>query len=106
MEKDRPLAIFAISALFMIFVVTCAWFKQNGFLDVQKLQMAIEKTKSEIDAKKAENNLFRVELSSLNHSDRYVEAIARENLGLVKPNEVVYEFVEPNTLNGGRIDTP
>ena len=53
-----------------------------------------------------ENHTMRLELASVSTSDRRVETIARENLGLVKPGETVYEFVDAGKLAGRRTFPP
>ena len=76
-----------------------AFYKENGLKDVRKLHNSIDSVDNQISALELENNQITVELSSLNHSDIYVEAIAREHLGLIKQGEVVYEFVDAKKLN-------
>lgn len=43
-------------------------------------------------AKLQENDRLREALQRLEHDARHLEAIARGDLGLVRPNEVVYRF--------------
>lgn len=43
------------------------------------------------------NQKLRDHLDRLEHDDRYLERIAREELGLIKPGEIVYRVpAEPN----------
>ncbi|MEK7335658.1 MAG: septum formation initiator family protein [Candidatus Binatota bacterium] len=39
-----------------------------------------------------ENELLRERIYRLRHDDLYLEKIAREDLGLVRPGEIVYRF--------------
>lgn len=39
-----------------------------------------------------ENELLRERIYNLRHDDRYLEKIAREDLGLVRAGEIVYRF--------------
>ncbi len=104
MSKNRPSVLLAASIAFFVAVTITAYFKQNGLKDVAELKVAIEKIEKDTYAVMAENERYRQELISLNHSERYVNAIAREKLGLVKPGEVVYEFVDAERLGAPDID--
>ncbi len=90
-----------VSIVFFCFVSATAYYKENGLADVMKLHSAITAVKQEIHEFQAENSRIRLELDSLNHNDTYVEAIVREELGLVKPGEVVYEFIDAKRLTYG-----
>jgi len=48
------------------------------------------------DALKAIKDSGRSELHQLRHDDRYLERLAREQLGFVHPGEVVYRFPDPS----------
>ncbi len=39
-----------------------------------------------------ENEIFRERIYKLNHDNLYLEKVAREELGLVRPGEIVYRF--------------
>lgn len=39
-----------------------------------------------------ENEAFRERIYRLRHDDLYLEKIAREDLGLVRPGEIIYRF--------------
>ncbi len=71
-----------------------AYHKQNGLADVFELEKAIVSLDDRIIAVKDENDRLRMELLALETSDLYIESIARESLGLVKPGETVYEFLD------------
>lgn len=42
-----------------------------------------------------QNRALRDEAARLKQDDRYLESLARRELGLVRPNEVVYHFRRP-----------
>ncbi|VAX19726.1 hypothetical protein MNBD_NITROSPINAE02-59 [hydrothermal vent metagenome] len=104
MERSKPLFLLAASSLFFVLMTVTAYYKSNGLKDLQKLEVAIAKVRTEIKDVRRENARYRHELDSLNYSNSYVEAIARENLGLVKPGEVVYEFVDTSVMTDHNID--
>ena len=47
------------------------------------------------------NAQLRGDISRLRTDDRYLEALARSQLGLVRPNETVYRFRAPHEKSGG-----
>ncbi|HEB72438.1 MAG TPA: septum formation initiator family protein [Nitrospirae bacterium] len=98
MERNKPRAFLGLSIIFFLVVGATAYYKENGLVDVGKLHMEIASVKSQIKKYYLENNNIRRALVSLNKSDDRVEAIAREQLGLVKPGEVVYEFIDADKL--------
>lgn len=98
MERNKPKAFLGLSIIFFLVVSATAYYKENGLDDVSKLHSEIASIKKEIQEYNFENNRMRLELVSLNTSDDLVEAIAREQLGLVKPGEVVYEFIDADKL--------
>ena len=60
---------------------------------MQRLQQEINYMQEQIDRTKAENNMLRQELEKVD-DDEYIEEIARERLGLVKPGETLLIPVE------------
>jgi cell division protein FtsB len=98
MERNKPKAFLGLAIIFFLVVTATAYYKENGLDDVGKLHSEITAVKEEIRAFTFDNNQMRMELVSLSQSDDQVEAMAREHLGLVKPGEVVYEFIDADKL--------
>ena len=94
----RAQALLFAAILFTGLVGTTAWHKENGLADIFELNDAIEGLDAKIASVEQENRELRVERVALVKSDAHIEGIAREDLGLVKPNEVVYKFVEIRDL--------
>jgi cell division protein FtsB len=98
MGSNRSLyALGAATALFAL-LLGSAWFKQNGYTDVAELKRAIADVDGEIERVRKENSRLAARLTRITTDDGYVEAVARENLGLVKPGELVFEFIEEDRL--------
>ena len=55
-----------------------------------------------------ENETLRRRISRLRHDDLYLEKIAREELNLVRPGEVIYRFPPSNTrkMRAGALSDP
>lgn len=97
-EQSKPWVLLLASMVFFGLVTTTAYYKENGFRDVQKLMDAIKTVQGQLEEMKMANERGVMEIASLKNSDFYVESIARDSLGLVKPGETVYEFVEATRM--------
>lgn len=76
-----------------VLLLGTAVFGRDGVLAVIVNQKRLEDLRSEI-AELRENNLrMKKQIYSLRNDLTSVERIAREDLGLVKPGETVYEFI-------------
>ena len=91
-KTETPLKRKAVSlALFLILAASAlnALFGDRGLLVLLKVRQEIESLDQEIAMLRAENQMILEEIRSLKTSPLAVERLARENLGLVKPAEVV-----------------
>ncbi len=91
-KTETPLKRKAVSlALFLILAASAlnALFGDRGLLVLLKVRQEIESLDREIAMLRAENQRILEEIHSLKTSPLAVERLARENLGLVKPGEVV-----------------
>jgi cell division protein FtsB len=91
-KTETPLKRKAVSlALFLILAASAlnALFGDRGLLVLLKVRQEIEALDQEIAMLRAENQMILEEIRSLKTSPLAVERLARENLGLVKPGEVV-----------------
>ena len=66
---------------------------RDGLLAVIVNARRLDGLRGEITTLEAENRRLRNEIRSLRGDLRAIERIAREDLGLVKPGETVYEFL-------------
>ncbi len=79
--------------LVLLAMLWFAVFGENGFIDLFKLH----RTKQELETRVAEferqNQALRDEIEALNDDDnKEVERLARENLGMVGDDEIMYQF--------------
>ena len=66
----------------------------RGLLAMWRKQREVAGLVQEIEAIERENTRLGHEIQHLRKDMRYIETIAREELGLVQPDELVFEFVE------------
>jgi cell division protein FtsL len=64
-------------------------FGTHGFLAMRRTQNEIKKVKADLDALGKENAVLEQEVKDLNSDPRLIEKIARDDLGLARPGEII-----------------
>jgi cell division protein FtsL len=64
-------------------------FGTHGFLAMRRTQNEIRKVKANLDALGKENAALAQEVKDLNTDPRLIEKIARDDLGLARPGEII-----------------
>jgi len=103
-STDVPLKRKALSlALFLIVAASLlnALFGDRGLLELLRARQEIESLDREIAALREGNQALLEEIRDLKSSPLAVERLARENLGLVKPGEIVLLIRDTEDDNGG-----
>jgi cell division protein FtsB len=67
---------------------------EHGMLAMWRKQHDVAVLVREIEALEQENARLHQEIQRLEHDTGYLEKIAREEIGLVRPGELVFEFVK------------
>ncbi len=75
---------------------------RDGLLAVIVNQRRLGELRGEVTRLYEENRVLQNQIHSLRSDLTYIERIAREDLGLVKPGETVYEFVPDRKRVGGK----
>jgi cell division protein FtsB len=86
----RRKASLLFSVIVFFALVVGALFGDGGILHVWKEQERTAELLRELDALRLENALLAEEIAALRTDPRAIERVAREELGLVGPNEVVF----------------
>ena len=82
---------FLISISILVFVN--AFFGRNGIFPLFQDQEKLENLKNEVVELELSNENLQKKIFSLKNDLKVVEKIARENLGLVKSGDTVFEFI-------------
>jgi cell division protein FtsB len=96
-EKIRPLlrkygsALLGLLALVMI---VHNIFGTHGFLAMRRTQDEIKKVKADLEQLNKENTALDDESKALKSDPRLIEKIARDELGLAKPGEIIIRIPE------------
>ena len=79
-------------SLFVAIVGLLTIFGDRGLIRVYKLSKERDSIKNYNEKIKAENTAMKEEMELLKTDDKYIELIARKELGMVGRNELVYQF--------------
>jgi cell division protein FtsL len=73
-------------------------FGTHGFLAMRRTQDEIRKVKADLDALSKENAALAQEVKDLNSDPRLIEKIARDDLGLARPGEIIIRIPQGQQL--------
>ncbi len=82
-----------VAAAVALAMTVCAFFAifgSRGVMHLRRLQRQQGEVESVAYSLALKNQTLRDHLDRIEHDDRYLERIARERLGLIKPGEIVY----------------
>lgn len=82
------------SLILSVILLTSTYFKENGLRDVTNLKGSILELDNEIAKLVAENRELLSGIEKIGNDDFYLEKVAREKLGFVRENELIFNFVE------------
>ncbi|HNU85128.1 MAG: septum formation initiator family protein [Pseudomonadota bacterium] len=88
--------------LIILFVGFFIVFGNRGLLDNQRLKDKLADLRAENARLEAVNNGLKREAVLVREESRYIESVARQELGMVKQGDLVYRFMEP----AGKKDEP
>jgi len=76
----------------VLLILGFAFFGDRGILHMLKLSGQKADLMQEITEAEADNQALRTEINSLRNDRRYIERIARTELGMVRDDELVFQF--------------
>jgi cell division protein FtsB len=76
----------------LAFILFFTVFGDKGLLRIIELKQDKNKIEERLAENKTENEKMKREIVALKSDRRYLESIARKDFGLVRSNEVIYQF--------------
>lgn len=76
----------------LAFILFFTVFGDKGLLRIYELRQDKVKIEKRLTEIRTENENLKREVVALQSDRRYIERIARKDLGLVRSNEVIYQF--------------
>ncbi len=89
--------MYFIPAGCIAFILFFTVFGDKGLLRIYELKQDKNKINTRLTATRNENEKMKLEIIALKSDRRYLESIARRDLGLVRSNEVIYQFPQEKT---------
>ncbi len=94
------------SLLLIALLLGIAFFGEKGILRTMKLSQEKAALQSRIAELEATQEELRQQIESLRSDRRYIESVARRELGMVKEDEVVYQFSNADKGSQSGLDDP
>lgn len=85
---ERVLLVFL--AILCVVLLGLGIFGNNGIITYRELKRSYVELQSKVSALEEENERLAEEIYLLKNDPSYIERIAREELGMVKPGEVIF----------------
>ncbi len=84
--------MYLIPAGVILFILYFTVFGERGLLRIYHLTKEKEDIQKRAEVLKSENEQLKREIEALKTDRRYLESLARKDFGLVRKNEVIYQF--------------
>ena len=84
--------MYLIPAGCIAFILFFTVFGDKGLLRIYELRHDKSRIDTRLTDAKIENEKLKLEIVALKTDRRYLESIARKDFGLVRSNEVIYQF--------------
>jgi len=84
--------MYLIPAGCITFILFFTVFGDKGLLRIYELRHDKSRIDTRLTDAKVENEKLKLEIVALKTDRRYLESIARKDFGLVRSNEVIYQF--------------
>ena len=92
MKKSKCQYGYPIILIFLILIILYQTiFGEGGIIQLRRMERNLEAIKASTERIKKENESLKKEIKLLQSDEKYIEKIAREELGLVREGEVIYK---------------
>ena len=93
MKKKR---LFLPILIFLLILGGLTFLGEKGILNLLRLRKEVARIKERNLKLEEENQKLKEEVKRLQSDKRYIEEIARKELGMVKEGEIIYRFDAPS----------
>ena len=88
--------MYIIPILAVMFILYFTIFGERGLLRIYHLSKEKQDVQQRLETLKGENLKLVREVDALKNDRRYLESIARRDFGMVRKNEIIYQFPQKN----------
>jgi cell division protein FtsL len=85
----------SLLGLFIVVLLIHNVFGAHGFVAMRRTQKEIERVQKDLDRLKSENLLLQDDVKALRSDPHRIEKIARDELFLAKPGEIIINLQQP-----------
>ena len=93
--NNKQKIIFSVVILILVNLLLVIIFGDNGWVDYQLLKNEKDRLSVRIEDLNRENLALYREIDRLKNDLKYIENVARQELGVIGENEVIFKFNEP-----------
>lgn len=97
-SRLRRAALLAL-ALVVLTLVVHEIFGENGYLAMRRKQQEFETLQMEVEKLKGENQRLEEQIKSLKSDPKAIEKLAREQMKMARPGELIYVLPEKEPKN-------
>lgn len=84
--------MYIIPIIAVTFILYFTIFGERGLLRIYHLNKEKQEVEQKLETLKGENAKLVREVDALKNDRRYLESIARRDFGMVRKNEIIYQF--------------
>jgi len=96
MKKLKEKVQFLLLIFFIFLIAYWTIFGDNGILKLRKIEQENDKVKAASEKIKEENERLKKEIKLLQEDRKYVEKVAREELGMTRKDEIIFKKKQNN----------
>ncbi len=93
--------MYVIPGLAVAFILYFTVFGERGLLRIYHLNKEKQQVQSRLETIRGENMKLVREVEALKNDRRYLESIARRDFGMVRKNEIIYQFPSQQKVDVG-----
>lgn len=91
-RKKRNTIFFTLITLAFIYISISLIFGDMGFIKYMKLKKIKDALETEIITLEKENKILQAQIKALKEDPYYIEKYAREEFGMARPDEYIFQF--------------
>lgn len=98
--------MYIIPILAVTFILYFTIFGERGLLRIYHLNKEKQEVQLRLESLKGENMKLVREVDALKNDRRYLESIARRDFGMVRKNEIIYQFPQKSEPKNSKEENP
>ncbi|WP_333654676.1 FtsB family cell division protein [Dissulfurispira sp.] len=98
-RKKRNVIFFTVIILALLYTSTSLLLGNMGFIKYLTLKKTKNSLETEITILEKENKILQAQINALKEDPYYIEKHAREEFGLAKPDEYIFQFQDDAKKN-------